>query len=109
LDEKTPFLQVFNPKLDFLSSKTHDGTGEKRWRATAVQDAGAFMVTTGWREASWSAPDLWRFGWHGERAQLVAACKGYAAPTGLGNGVARVATKISLRTERRSAAKASVT
>jgi hypothetical protein len=35
---------------------------KKRWRATAVQDAGAFMVTPGWREASWSAPALWRFG-----------------------------------------------
>ena len=30
---------------------------------------------------------------------MVAACKGYAATTGLGNGVARVATKISLLTE----------
>jgi len=36
---------------------------QKRWRATAVQDAGAFTVTFGWREASWSAPALWRFGW----------------------------------------------
>ena len=35
---------------------------EKRWRATAVQDADAFTMTTGWREASWSAPALWRFG-----------------------------------------------
>ena len=27
---------------------------EKRWRATAVQDAGAFSVVHGMREASWS-------------------------------------------------------
>jgi hypothetical protein len=41
---------------------TPDGAGEKRWRVTAVQNAGAFTVTPGWREASWSAPALWRFG-----------------------------------------------
>jgi hypothetical protein len=41
---------------------TQPRSGEKRWRATAVQDAGAFAVTPGWREASWSAPALWRFG-----------------------------------------------
>ena len=35
---------------------------EKRWRATAVQDAGAFTMTLVKREASWSAPALWRFG-----------------------------------------------
>jgi hypothetical protein len=35
---------------------------EKRWRATAVQDAGAFKLTSEIREASWSAPALWRFG-----------------------------------------------
>jgi hypothetical protein len=38
---------------------------EKRWRATAVQDAGALTTTPEMREASWSAPALWRFGWRG--------------------------------------------
>jgi hypothetical protein len=41
---------------------TQPRSGEKRWRATAVQEAGAFTVMPGWREASWSAPVLWRFG-----------------------------------------------
>jgi hypothetical protein len=36
-------------------------TSEKRWRATAVQDAGASFGDYGIREASWSAPVLWRF------------------------------------------------
>lgn len=35
---------------------------EKRWRATALQDAGAFDDTCVAREASWIAPGLWRFG-----------------------------------------------
>ena len=35
---------------------------EKRRRATALQDAGAFSVASGPREASWTAPALWRFG-----------------------------------------------
>ena len=35
---------------------------EKRWRATALQDAGAFDDTCVGREASWTAPALWRFG-----------------------------------------------
>src|SRR6266516_873913 len=34
----------------------------KRQRAAAVQDAGAFTRVPRLREASWSAPDLWRFG-----------------------------------------------
>ena len=34
----------------------------KRWRATALQDAGAFDGTCVGREASWTAPALWRFG-----------------------------------------------
>ena len=35
---------------------------EKQWRATALQDAGAFDDTCVAREASWIAPALWRFG-----------------------------------------------
>ena len=35
--------------------------GEKRRRAAAVQDAGARAAALGEREASWSAPVLWRF------------------------------------------------
>src|SRR5207253_339763 len=35
---------------------------EKRWRTTAVQDAGRWPMTLEMREASWSAPVLWRFG-----------------------------------------------
>ena len=35
---------------------------EKRRRAAALQDAGAFSTTRGCREASWNAPVLWRFG-----------------------------------------------
>jgi hypothetical protein len=35
---------------------------EKRWRATAVQDAGALPMPTEPRKAFWSAPALWRFG-----------------------------------------------
>jgi hypothetical protein len=38
------------------------GRGEKRWRATALQNAGATPGTTEPRAASWSAPALWRFG-----------------------------------------------
>jgi hypothetical protein len=38
-----------------------DGVGEKRRRAAAVQNAGARHQTFGEREASWSAPVLWRF------------------------------------------------
>ncbi len=34
---------------------------EKRRRAAAVQNAGARNETLGEREASWSAPVLWRF------------------------------------------------
>src|SRR5437773_2346342 len=37
-------------------------SGEKRWRTTAVQNAGACTKTPEIREASWSAPALWRFG-----------------------------------------------
>jgi tetratricopeptide (TPR) repeat protein len=36
--------------------------GEKRRRAAALQDAGAFVMVPNWREASWTAPALWRFG-----------------------------------------------
>jgi len=39
-----------------------DGSGEKRRRAAALQDAHARNLTPGEREASWSAPVLWRFG-----------------------------------------------
>ena len=35
---------------------------EKRRRAAALQDAGAFAIAFGRREASWTAPVLWRFG-----------------------------------------------
>src|SRR5690348_10763769 len=35
--------------------------GEKRWRPTALQDAGAKPMWPEIREASWSAPVLWRF------------------------------------------------
>ena len=35
---------------------------EKRWRATALQNAGALADDHRMREASWSAPALWRFG-----------------------------------------------
>jgi hypothetical protein len=38
------------------------GADEKRWRATAVQDAGAFTVMLEYCETAWSAPVLWRFG-----------------------------------------------
>ena len=31
---------------------------EKRWRATAIQDAGAFAGMLGWCGASWNAPTL---------------------------------------------------
>jgi tetratricopeptide (TPR) repeat protein len=34
---------------------------EKRWRAAAVQDAGALIAIFVPREASWTAPALWRF------------------------------------------------
>ena len=34
---------------------------EKRWRATAFQDASARFVNFRQREASWTAPVLWRF------------------------------------------------
>jgi hypothetical protein len=34
---------------------------EKRWRPTALQDAAAFSNAPMPREASWSAPALWRF------------------------------------------------
>src|SRR6266487_7040574 len=37
-------------------------SGEKRWRTTAVKNAGAFTKTPEIREASWSAPVLWRLG-----------------------------------------------
>jgi tetratricopeptide (TPR) repeat protein len=36
--------------------------GEKRRRAAALQDAGAFAMAPVVREASWTAPVLWRFG-----------------------------------------------
>ena len=35
--------------------------GEQRRRAAALQDAGAFVVAPFVREASWTAPALWRF------------------------------------------------
>jgi len=35
--------------------------GEKRRRAAALQDAGAFALAPAVREASWTAPVLWRF------------------------------------------------
>jgi len=35
---------------------------EKRRRAAALQNAGAFVIAPALREASWTAPDLWRFG-----------------------------------------------
>jgi hypothetical protein len=35
---------------------------EKRWRAAALQDAGAMTMTNEPRGAFWSAPALWRFG-----------------------------------------------
>jgi tetratricopeptide (TPR) repeat protein len=35
---------------------------EKRRRAAALQNAGAFVVAPALREASWTAPALWRFG-----------------------------------------------
>jgi tetratricopeptide (TPR) repeat protein len=34
----------------------------KRRRVAALQDAGAFPLASVWREASWTAPVLWRFG-----------------------------------------------
>ena len=43
-----------------------DGAGwlrvEKRWRATALQDPDALAIAPRMREASWSAPALWRLG-----------------------------------------------
>ena len=45
-------------RLGFATARS----GEKRWRTTAVQNAGAFTKTPEIREASWSAPALWRFG-----------------------------------------------
>ncbi len=36
--------------------------GEKRRSAAELQDAGAFVIATVLRKASWSAPVLWRFG-----------------------------------------------
>jgi len=35
---------------------------EKRRRAAALQNAGAFVIAPALREASWTAPALWRFG-----------------------------------------------
>ena len=48
------------------------GHGEKRQRAGALQDAGALTGAPVLREASWSAPVLWRFG----IAMLLLACAG---------------------------------
>jgi hypothetical protein len=36
--------------------------GEKRWRATAVQDASRSRKPSPFAPASWTAPALWRFG-----------------------------------------------
>gem|GEM_PF-2260859 len=35
---------------------------KKRWRATALQNAGALAESNRRRKASWSTPALWRFG-----------------------------------------------
>jgi hypothetical protein len=56
-------------QMNINSSDTADSTcvnclprEQKRWRATAVQNAGALADDHRMREASWSAPALWRFG-----------------------------------------------
>ena len=45
---------------EFLRVENADAL-EKRWRTTALQDAGARDARPLTREASWSAPVLWRF------------------------------------------------
>ncbi len=56
------FARAF-ARLEKVCARAFDEASarQKRWRATALQDAGASMGIGGWRETYWTAPALWRF------------------------------------------------